>query len=290
VRPYEKEFFKKDGSRVPVLLGAASFDEEGGQGAAFVLDLSERKRAEADARKMQLELAHANRVATMGQLTASIAHEVKQPIGAAAANAAAALHWLGAQPANLQETRSALDRIVNDVMRAGDIIGRIRELIEKAPPRKDSVDINEAVREVIELTRGEAVKHGVSVQTVLGEDLPLFRGDRVQLQQVMLNLIVNGIEAISATSEGPRDVLISTTADSSKGVAIAVSDSGLGVPAERIERIFDPFYTTKADGLGMGLSICRSIVEAHGGRILAKPNVPRGVVFHFSLPVSTDSA
>jgi PAS domain S-box-containing protein len=296
LQPFEKEYFRKDGSRVPVLIGVASFEQRQNQGVAFVLDLSERKRAEAQAREserryreVQMELAHANRVATMGQLTASIAHEVKQPIGAAAANAAAALRWLGAQPANLHEVRQALDRIVNDSMRAGDIIGRIRDFIEKAPSRKDSTDINEAVLEVIELTRGEALKHGVCVQAVLGEGLPLIRGDRVQFQQVMLNLIVNAIEAMSATGEAPRDVLISTAADSAKGVSIAVSDSGPGLPAEGIKRVFDPFYTTKVGGLGMGLSICRSIVDAHGGRISAKPNVPRGAVFQFTLPAHPDS-
>jgi C4-dicarboxylate-specific signal transduction histidine kinase len=173
---------------------------------------------------------------------------------------------------------------VTDSVRAGDIIGRIRDLIEKAPPRNDSVDINEAVREVIALTRGEAVKQGVSVQAVLGEGLPSIRGDRVQLQQVMLNLIVNAIEAMSATSEGPRDVLVSTAADSSNGVSIAVSDSGPKLTLEGFEHVFDPFFTTKAGGLGMGLSICRSIIEAHGGRISGKPNMPRGAVFHFTLP------
>ncbi len=275
---------RKDGSRVPVLMGLAMFEERGTQGVGFVLDLSERKRAEADLREVQTELAHTNRAATMGQLTASIAHEVKQPIGAAAANAAAALRWLGARPPNVDEATQALERIVNDAMRAGDIIGRIRDLIKKAPPRKDSVDINEAVREVIALTRGEAGKYGISVRTVLGEHLPRVRGDRVQLQQVMLNLIVNAIEAMSATSEGPRALLVSTTTDSSEGLSIAVSDSGPGLPADGINRVFDPFYTTKLGGLGMGLSICRSIIDAHGGQLLAKPNMPHGTVFQFTLP------
>jgi C4-dicarboxylate-specific signal transduction histidine kinase len=169
-------------------------------------------------------------------------------------------------------------------MRAGGIVSGVRDLVRKAPPRKDNVDINEAVREVTELTRGEAAKHGVSVLTVLGDGLPLVLGDRVQLQQVMLNLIVNAIEAMSETSMGPRELLISTIADSSNSVSIAVRDSGPGLPAEGIERAFDPFYTTKADGLGMGLSICRSIVEAHRGRLWVGANVPRGAVFQLVLP------
>jgi len=288
LQPFEKEYFRKDGSRVPVLVGVATFEERGTQGVGFVLDLSERKRAEADLREVQTELAHANRAATMGQLTASIAHEVKQPIGAAAANAAAALRWLGARPPNVDEANEALERIVNDAMRAGDIIGRIRDLIRKAPPRQDSIDLNEAVREVMALTRGEASKYDVFVRAVLDERLPRVRGDRVQLQQVMLNLIVNAIEAMSATSEGQRALLVSTAADSCDGVSIAVSDTGPGLPADAINRVFDPFYTTKASGLGMGLSICRSIIDAYGGRLSAKSNVPRGAVFQFTLRACAD--
>jgi PAS domain S-box-containing protein len=291
LQPYEKEYTRKDGSRVPVLIGAAMSEEGANQGVAFVLDLTERKRAEAEAREnerryreVQMELAHSNRAATMGQLTASIAHEVKQPFAATAANAAAALRWLGARPPNVDEAKQALDRIVNDAMRGADIIGRIRDLIKKAPPRKESVDINEAIREVIELTHGEVAKNGVSVLTALADDLPFVLGDRVQLQQVMLNLIINAVEAMSATRVGVRELLISTAADSSNGVVIAVQDSGPGLPPARGKRIFDPFYTTKTNGLGMGLSICRSIVEAHGGRLWASANAPRGAVFQFVLP------
>jgi len=276
---------------VSVLIGAAMFEEGANQGVAFVLDLTERKRAEAEAheserryREVQMELAHSNRAATMGQLTASIAHEVQQPIAAAAVDASAALRWLSANPPNLEEVRQSLDRIVNETMRAGGIVGRIRDLIRKAPPRKDRVDINEAVREVIELTRGEAAKNGVSVLTVFGDGLPLVLGDRVQLQQVMLNLIVNAVEAMSATSVGPRELLINTAADSSNGVSIRVQDSGPGLPAAEVKRVFDPFYTTKAHGLGMGLSICQSIIEAHGGRLWASANAPRGAIFQLVLP------
>ena len=221
----------------------------------------------------------------MGQLTASIAHEVKQPIGATATNAEAALRWLGARRPNLQEARQALDRIVNDSMRAGDIIDRIRDLIKKAPPRKGGVDINEAIREVIELTRGEAAKSGVSMQTHLPEGLPLIHGDRVQLQQVILNLIVNAVEAMSDIAEAPHELLITTGLDEPSGVLVSVRDTGPGLAPATVERLFEPFYTTKPTGLGMGLSICRSIIEAHGGRLWVEANEPRGAIFQFLTPV-----
>jgi PAS domain S-box-containing protein len=290
VQPYEKEYFRKDGSRVPVLIGSAAFDEQRDQGVTFVLDLSERKRAEAEAREsdrryreVQTELAHANRVATMGQLTASIAHEVKQPIGAAVANAEAALRWLNRRPPELEEVRASLEGIVETGHRAGNVVDRIRALIKKAPSRNDRLDINEAIREVLELTRGEAVKNGVSVQTDLADGLPLIAGDRVQLQQVILNLIMNAIEAMSGASDETRELLISTGMAELGGVLVAVRDSGPGLAPATLERVFDAFYTTKSGGLGMGLSICRSIIEAHGGRLWASANVPRGATFEFTV-------
>ena len=295
--PVEKEYFRKDGSRVPVLIGSAAFDEERDQGVAFVLDLSERKRAEAETREserryreMQMEVAHANRVATMGQLTASIAHEVNQPIAAAVTNAQAALRWLAAQPPDLEEVRQALDHIVKDANRAGDVIGRIREIIKKAPSRKDRVDINEAIREVIELTRGEAAKHGASLQTALAKGLPYIEGDRVQLQQVVLNLIVNALQAMGAVAEGPREVFITSARAEPDDVLVKVKDSGPGLAPANLEQLFAPFYTTKPDGLGMGLSICRSIIEAHGGRLWVTANHPRGAIFSFTMPTHACSA
>ena len=269
----------------------------GTYGVAFVLDLTERKRAEAEARESerryretQMQLAHANRVATMGQLTASIAHEVNQPIAATVTNAEAALRCLGASRPDLDEVREALGRIVRDGNRAGAVVGRIRALIKGAPRRNERVEINAAIREVIELTRSEAMKNGVVVQTDLDDDLPLVPGDRVELQQVMLNLILNAIEAMSATSEGPRELLITTGKTESDDVLVAVRDSGPGLAPAALEHLFEAFHTTKPNGLGLGLSICRSIIEAHGGRLWASANSPRGAVFQFTLPVDQDAA
>jgi C4-dicarboxylate-specific signal transduction histidine kinase len=215
---------------------------------------------------------------------------VNQPIAGAATNAEAALRWLGARPPDLEEVRQALSRIVKDAHRAGDVIGRIRELIKKAPPRKDRVDMNEAIREVIEFTRAEAAKNGASVHTALGEGLPLIEGDRVQLQQVVLNLIVNAVQAVGAVTEGSRELFITTARAEPNGVLVAVKDSGPGLALETLERLFAPFYTTKPDGLGMGLSICCSIIEAHGGRLWVTDNLPRGAAFHFTVPTHTGSA
>ena len=204
-------------------------------------------------------------------------------------NAEAALRFLGRHPPDLEEIREGLHSIIKDANRAGDVIGRIRELMKKAPPRKDRMDINEAIHEVIELTRGEAVKSGASVQTALGEGLPLIEGDRVQLQQVALNVIINAVQAMS-DAEGPRELTITTAQAEPNGVLVAVKDTGPGLAPASLEQLFAPFYTTKPGGLGMGLSISRSIVEAHGGRLWVTANPPRGVVFQFTLPVHTEVA
>jgi PAS domain S-box-containing protein len=289
---FEKEYFHKDGSRVPVLVGVARFEETGNQAVAFVLDLTERKQAEialrdAERRNLdaQLQLAHVNRIETMGQLTASIAHEVNQPIGATLMNASTASRWLNAQPPQLEKAKQLIDRIAADSKRAGDIISRVRDLVKNAPTRKQSLELNETISEVIGLTRNEMSNSGVVVQPRMADDLPGIWGDRVQLQQVILNLIMNAIEAMNEVSEGSRELLIGTAKAEPDGVLITVSDSGPGLPEASPDRIFEAFYTTKASGLGMGLSICRSIVEAHGGRLWATPNEPRGAVFCMMLPI-----
>src|SRR5713226_9521279 len=405
--PFEKEYTRKDGTRVPVLIGGATFEEGGNQGVAFVLDLTERKRAEyltqqmferssdrisivgrdyryqrvnpaferrwgmpaetivgmhvADLlgmesfeqmakayldrcfageevsyadwlttplgrrysavtysplrpeserveaalviirdltehvlasealREAQMELAHANRVATMGQLTASITHEVNQPITAAVTYALAARRWLSADPPNFHEVDDALSLIVKSGNRAGEVVGRIRALIKKAPARKDAVAINDAILEVIALTRTEAANNSVSVRTQLAEGLPRVQGDRVQLQQVLLNLIINAIEAMRDVGEEERELLISTR-NEPDGVSVEVRDSGPGFAPAALERVFEPFYTTKPDGLGLGLSICRSIIEAHNGRLWASANLPRGASFQFALPAIANTA
>src|SRR6266446_2104458 len=269
-------------------IGHPVFGPSGGvvEVVGTVMDVTERRRAEED----RQALAHANRITTMGQLTASIAHEVNQPIGAVVTNAQAALRWLNMQPPDPEEVRQALDRIVRNGKRAGDVIGRIRALVAKVAPRKDQLDINDTIREVIALTRSELRSSGTSLQTQLADGLPLIRVDRIQLQQVMLNLILNAIEAMSRSDEGSRELLISTEEDGANGVRVAVRDWGPGLKPESVDRLFDAFYTTKPDGMGMGLSICRSIIEAHGGRVWATPNLTRGTVFQFTLPQQGQAA
>jgi PAS domain S-box-containing protein len=283
VQPFEKEYFRKDGSRVPVLVGVASFKEGSDEGLAFVLDLTERKRAEAALRELESDFARMNRVSMMGELAASLTHEITQPIASARNNARAAQNFLEMQPPHLAKVREALSSVVGNVDRAGDIIDRIREQVKKTPPRKEDFDLNAAIDEVIGLARNVVITNGVSVQTRLADGLFPIHGDRVQLQQVTLNLILNAVEAMGSVEAGPRELLISTEQDHT-GVLVAVRDSGPGIDSTHLERVFEAFYTTKPSGVGMGLSICRSIIDAHGGRLWAEANEPRGAVFQFTLP------
>ncbi|WP_175922790.1 trifunctional serine/threonine-protein kinase/ATP-binding protein/sensor histidine kinase [Burkholderia latens] len=289
--PIEKEYFRKDGSRAPILVGAAMFSSSGQDGVAFVLDLSESKRADARAREsesrfreMQQELAHANRVSAVGQLTATISHEVKQPIAAMAANADAALRWLAARPSNVERASKALDLIVRDALRAGDIIDRIRNFVRKSPVREETVDVNAAILDILFVTRRDAEKNGICIDTDFATPAPLVVGDRVQLQQVILNLIVNAIEAMHAVNEGRRSLIISTSNTDGGSVEICVADSGPGVSDAHMDRLFEPFFTTKDTGMGVGLSIAHSVVAAHGGRLHATARQPAGTTFHVMLP------
>jgi C4-dicarboxylate-specific signal transduction histidine kinase len=242
------------------------------------------RESERRYRAAQMELAHVNRVTTMGQLTASIAHEVNQPIAAAVTSADAGLRWLAAQPPDLAEVRDSFDRIIKAGNRAGEVIGRVRALIKKVPERRAPLDINETILETIALTHSEMQKQGILLQTELANGLPRIWGDHVQLQQVILNLIMNAIEAMSEVRGGSRSLITSTSLDPRGDVIVTVRDSGPGLKTENLEHLFDPFYTTKPAGMGMGLSICRSITEAHGGRLEVSANVPQGASFHFSLP------
>jgi C4-dicarboxylate-specific signal transduction histidine kinase len=245
---------------------------------------TELMRASEALYEAQAELAHVNRVMTMEHLTASIAHEISQPVGAAVTNAQAGLRWLDAQPPNLEEVRQTLDHIIKDGNRAGDVISRIRTLIKKEPPRKGLLDINETVLDVITLVSSEMLRHGISLQTQQATSFPHVQGDRVQLQQVILNVILNAVEAMSSVDSGPRELLISVSESESNQVLVAVHDSGPGLDPQSMDHVFDAFYTTKPNGMGMGLAICKSIVEAHGGRMWATANKPQGAVLHFTLP------
>jgi PAS domain S-box-containing protein len=251
-------------------------------------DITEARHAEEALAKAKTDLAHVARVTTMGQLAASIAHEVNQPLAAIAITGNTCVRWLASDPPNLEQARETATRIVKDANRAAEVIAKVRALTSKSPGRKDWVDINETIGEVITLTRAEAQKSRVALQTRLSPDVPAVFGDRVQLQQVLLNLIVNGIEAMSGAVEGPRELVVGSAKEASNGVLVTVRDSGagLGIGAERI---FDAFYSTKPGGMGMGLAISRSIIESHGGRIWATPNTPRGAVFQFTLPFDARS-
>jgi len=285
--PFEKEYFRKDGSRVPVLIGGALFEASRNEGVAFVLDLTERKRAEEALRKLESDFTHMNRVSTMGELAASLSHEIMQPIASALNNARAAQRFLDKQPPDLGEVRGALGGIVGNADRAGDIINRIRDHIKKAPPRKERFDLNEAINEVIVLARNAIIRNSISFQTRFGDGLFPVHGDRVQVQQVVMNLILNAVEAMGSVEAGARELSISTHQDHT-GVVVAVRDSGPGIDPAHPERVFEAFHTTKSGGLGMGLSICRSIIDAHGGRLWASANVPRGAMFQFTLPAHSE--
>jgi len=286
---------RKDGALVDISLTVSPIIDGSGNvvGASKVArDISERKRAEERLREKdaaletaRTELARVSRVTTLGELTTSIAHEVAQPLAGMIASAAASTRWLAAEPPNLAEARSALDNVTADGKRAREVIARIRALTKRQTPRRERLDVNHEALEVLALTERELRDHDIVLRTQLDRTLPRVVGDRVQLQQVLINLIMNAIEAMSGVRDRPRELTIVSGQDGPKAVSVEVRDSGTGLGPKGAERAFEAFYTTKAEGIGIGLSISRSIVEAHGGRLWASPNAPHGAVFRFSLPV-----
>ena len=253
-----------------------------------VMDVTERKRAEEALRQAQADLEHVSRVTTMGELTASLAHEVNQPIAAAVTNANTCLRWLTRDHPDLEEARQAAMRIVKDGTRAAEIISRIRLLFKKGTPQRELVDVNEVIREMIVLLRGEATRYSISFRTELAADLPQVMGDRVQLQQVLMNLMMNAIDAMKDV-DGTRELDIKSQRAEDEQLLLSVSDTGGGLPAQQADQIFDAFFTTKAHGTGMGLRISRSIVESHDGRLWAGDNSPRGAIFFVSLPTQVEA-
>jgi PAS domain S-box-containing protein len=288
---FEKEFLRNDGSRVPVLLGGALFQPNGKEGVAFVLDLTEQKRAQERLQETQqtlyttqVELARISRVTAMGELTASIAHEVNQPLTAITNNGNACLRLLANHNLDPAVLHEVLEEIVADSTRASAVISRIRGFIKKTPAEKSALNINEVIQEVLDLAAHEIQKNKIVVERQLPQSSTLVFADRVQLQQVLLNLIMNGIEAMTAVTDHPRVLSVQSGIDNSGDVLVAVRDSGTGVSVDR-DRIFIPFFTTKPNGMGMGLPITRSLIESHGGHLWAEPNFPNGAVFSFTLPV-----
>jgi C4-dicarboxylate-specific signal transduction histidine kinase len=252
------------------------------QASGIAEDITEAKRSKEALDNAHAELAHVSRVATLGEMSASIAHEINQPLAAVVNNANACLRWLESQ--NLEAARQSASRIIADGHRAGEIISRIRALANKAPPQKDWLDLNEAILEVIALARSEVHGNRVTLETQLSDDVPRIMGDRIQLQQVILNLINNAIEAMSEADDGPRELRVSSAKGELQGVQVSVRDSGPGLDPDNLDRLFHAFYTTKPQGMGLGLAISRSIIEAHGGRLWATANESRGAVFQFTLP------
>jgi PAS domain S-box-containing protein len=281
---------RKDGMEFPVEISLGPLEtQEDILVSAAIRDVTERTRAEGALRQAQADLVHISRVTTMGELTASLAHEVNQPIAATIANAKACLLWLGRDEPDLAEARAAATRIVKDGKLAGEIISRIRSQFKKDTSKWELVDVNEVIRETVALLGSEAMRYNISTRTELAADLPQIMGDRVQLQQVTMNLIANSIDAMKEV-DGMRELNIKSQRTDNEQLQVFVSDTGIGLPPQQAERIFDAFFTTKPHGTGMGLRISRSIIESHGGRLWAADNFPRGATFQFTLPVTAGAA
>jgi C4-dicarboxylate-specific signal transduction histidine kinase len=253
-----------------------------------VMDVTEARRVEEQMHQARAELAHVARVTTLGELTAAIAHEINQPLAAVVTGGRASLRWLAHEPPNLEETRSSVEDIIDSGIRAGEVISRLRAMMKKSPAQRELLNINDAILAVIALVSAEAQRNRVILRTELSNDLPLVRGDRIQLQQVILNLIMNAIEAMRGIDQTQREVFVVSRKDGFKGALVEVQDSGPGLEGLAIDRLFDAFYTTKPDGMGIGLAVSRTIIESHGGQLRALPSVPKGAVFQFRLPTNAE--
>jgi PAS domain S-box-containing protein len=291
VRHLETVRIRKDGGQIHVSLAISPIKDASGQviGVSKIArDITDRKRAAEALRRAEADLAHVSRVTTMGELTASLAHEVNQPITAAVTNANTCVRWLAGDTPNIEEARDAAVRSAKDGTRAAEIISRIRLLFKKGTTERELVDVNEVIREMIVLLRGEATRYSVSIQADLAADLPQLIADRVQLQQVMLNLIMNSIDAMKDV-DGTRELTIKAERAENDQLLMSVSDTGVGLPAQQAGEIFNAFFTTKLQGTGLGLSISRSIIESHGGRLWAAGNSPRGASFYFTVPTKVEA-
>jgi two-component system, LuxR family, sensor kinase FixL len=293
--PYEKEYVLRNGTHVPVLISRSLLPGHKDRGVAFAIDLSERKRSEQrlresqeEAQRLQQELSHLARVSTMGELSASLAHELNQPLTAILTNAQVAQRLIAGGNPDLAELGEILADIVADDQRAGEVVHRVRSLIHKGNVEVKSLDLNSVVWDVVRLVRSEALIQDVKVALELNSLPVLIRGDRIQMQQVLLNLIINGLEAIKEAASADAALVVRTKLADKRWVQVTVEDTGVGIPDNALEGIFEPFRTSKTKGMGMGLSICRSIVQAHGGRIWAEAKPERGAVFHLLLPIDSD--
>jgi signal transduction histidine kinase len=275
---------RKDGSRFLANVVIDALKNDRGQ----LIGFAKITRDVEALRRAQAELAHVARVITLGELTASIAHEVSQPLVGVVSSGHACLNWLASQPANIEKARQSVERIIKDGQRAAEIVQRVRALATKASIQKAQLDINSVINEVIALVQLELASHRVSLRTELAPALPLILADRVQVQQVIINLVMNGMEAMQPVTERPRELTIRSRQDEARQVLVTVEDCGVGISTENADRLFNAFFTTKSSGIGMGLSICRSIIESHGGRISAANNAGPGATFRFTLPLQQE--
>jgi PAS domain S-box-containing protein len=288
---YETVRVARDGRRVDISLTVSPLISRSGKvvGASKIArDITAIKRAEAEVQQARIEFARVARVTTLGELTAAIAHEVNQPLTGLVSSGNACLRWLASEAPDLEAARKSIQRMIRDGSRAGEVVGRIQAMIRKSKPQRDFLNINDAIMEVLALLQTEIHRNGILPDTELSNDLSLVWGDRVQLQQVILNLIMNAIEAMSGISQTPRRLLVSSVKDGSNGVLVSVRDSGTGFHESALDRLFEAFYTTKENGMGIGLAVSRTIIQAHGGRLWAMPNAPQGAIFHFTLPTDSE--